>query len=217
MLSFDQLVPIPLSDQDLAQSDIWAAQCQIRHGKRYFVTAPSGKGKTTLQHIIYGLRKDYKGTVELTLKTGEVKSIHLLTAKEWAAVRREQFSVVFQDLRLFPDLTALENLQLKNSLTGHKTISELEEMAKKLDVYSLLQKPCGQLSYGQRQRFAIIRALCQPFQLLWLDEPFAHLDSGNMAKCCQLIEAECTAQGATLLITSLEERYNFTYTDDLVL
>lgn len=209
MFTLENLVPIPLSDQ-LHQSDVWAGHCQLESNKRYFVEAPSGKGKTTLQHILYGLRNDYTGTVRLQA-LGQELQLSELSLDQWASIRQTELSVVFQDLRLFLQLSAWDNIQIKNQLTTHQTDERIREMAKQLDVVNLLDKKCGQMSYGQRQRIAIIRALCQPFSFLIMDEPFAHLDSANVARCCTLIQEECTKQGAGFAVASLEERYLFEY------
>lgn len=213
MFSFQNLVPIPLNDQ-INESDIWANNFTFNPTSRYFVEAPSGKGKTTLQHILYGLRKDYTGDVIISTTNGQFK-LKELTLDQWADIRQRELSVVFQDLRLFLELTAMENIQLKNNLTNHKSEAEIKEMASALEVDHLLKKACGQMSYGQRQRIAIIRALCQPFQFLIMDEPFSHLDKANIQKCCALISKECKNQGAGFAIASLEERYFFDYDQEV--
>ncbi|MGH1335335.1 MAG: ATP-binding cassette domain-containing protein [Aureispira sp.] len=215
MFTLDNLVPIPISDQ-LQQSDVWAGHCQLEATKRYFVAAPSGRGKTTFQHILYGLRNDYTGTVRLNTLEGE-QVLKELTLDQWALIRQKELSVVFQDLRLFLNLSAWDNIQLKNQLTNHQTDPRIRDMAEQLDVSILLNKKCGEMSYGQRQRIAIIRALCQPFRFLIMDEPFAHLDSANVARCCALIQEECTKQGAGFAVASLEERYLFEYDEVLML
>lgn len=209
MFFFQNLVPIPLSDQ-IRKSDIWANDFCFDPASRYFVEAPSGKGKTTLQHILYGLRKDYTGDVSIATSNGQFK-LRELTLDQWADIRQRALSVVFQDLRLFLELTAMENIRLKNNLTNYKSEEEIKTMAKSLEVDHLLNKVCGQMSYGQRQRIAIIRALCQPFQFLIMDEPFSHLDKANIQKCCTLISTECQNQGAGFAVASLEERYFFEY------
>jgi len=209
MFSFNNLVPIPLSDQ-LGASDIWGNSFAFDASTRYFVEAPSGKGKTTFQHILYGLRKDYTGEISIEALGGKYQ-LKELTLDQWSDIRQRELSVIFQDLRLFLELTALENIQLKNELTKHQTKSRIVEMATQLGVESLLEKKCGQMSYGQRQRIAIIRALCQPFRFLIMDEPFSHLDKNNIEKCCVLISEECKKQGAGFAIASLEERYFFEY------
>lgn len=215
MFTLDNLVPIPLSDQ-LQQSQVWAGHCQLDAQKRYFVEAPSGRGKTTFQHILYGLREDYTGMVHLEA-LGQQWKLSDLTLEQWAAIRQKELSVVFQDLRLFLNLSAWDNIQLKNQLTNYQTEAQIRTMAEQLEVAALLDKKCGEMSYGQRQRIAIIRALCQPFRFLIMDEPFAHLDSANVAKCCALIQEECQQQGAGFAIASLEERYNFEYDEVLLL
>ncbi len=111
----------------------------------------------------------------------------------------------------------MDNILLKNSLTEHKSIKEIESMCQRLGINDLLQKPCGRMSYGQQQRVAIVRALCQPFEFLIMDEPFSHLDSKNIRSCCALIQEECASQGAGFALLSLEERYSLDYDHTLVL
>lgn len=211
MFHLQQVIPIPLQDQ-IQQSDIWATDCKLQADKRYFIAAPSGKGKTTFQHFLYGLRQDYTGTIKI-----DNTNIQTLKADDWATIRQDKLSIVFQDLRLFLDLTALENIQIKNQLTNHKTTAQIEAMAAQLEVAHLLSKKCGQMSYGQRQRVAIIRALCQPFDFLIMDEPFSHLDSGNIAKCCTLIMEQAAKNKAGYAIASLEEKYKLVYDHEILL
>src|SRR6185295_14901973 len=131
--------------------------------------APSGTGKSTLIAYLYGIRKDFSGTIRF----GNDSSISL---KQWSELRNKKIAVVFQDLRLFPQLTAMENIQLKNSFSKSKTEEEIIQLAAKLGIDHKLKSKCGNLSLGQQQRVAIIRSLCQPFEFLLLDEPFSHLD-----------------------------------------
>ena len=209
MFTLDQVVPNPLKDQ-IQASEIWQTTCTLEVGKRYFIEAPSGKGKTTFQHILYGLRQDYIGTVKIQA-LDQTLVLRDLGYDDWASIRQRELSVIFQDLRLFLDRSALDNILLKNVLTDYQTETAIREMAAQLDIASLLEQKCGELSYGQRQRVAIIRALCQPFRFLIMDEPFSHLDSANIRRCCTLIEDQCAAQGAGFAVASLEERYYFEY------
>lgn len=216
MLTLEQVVPLPLQGQ-IQQSDIWQCQQRLEKGRRYFIFAPSGSGKTTFQHLLYGMRKDYTGTarIEGQLSEKEVstqgKDLQQLRLDQWAYIRQCRLSVVFQDLRLFPALSAMENIVLKNQLTQFKTTDAIRAMAAQLGVEQLLDKKCGELSYGQRQRMAIVRALCQPFELLLLDEPFSHLDKENIRKACGLIAQECAAQGAGYALASLGDKYELEY------
>jgi ABC-type lipoprotein export system ATPase subunit len=100
---------------------------------------------------------------------------------------------------------------LKNNLSGHKTKDQIIQMAENLGVASFMNKKAGILSYGQRQRMAIIRAMCQPFELLLMDEPFSHLDKENIEKACSLIKTETELNRAGYIIASLGDRYSLDY------
>lgn len=213
MIELQNIKPIPLLPNGIqANSQTWGVVCNFKKGKKYLVSAPSGKGKSTFIHIIYGLRSDYEGQLLL-----EGKNIKSFDNEAWSEIRQNKLSVVFQNLRLFLNLTALENIQIKNDLHQHKSLEEIKDMAKLLGVEELLDKNCATLSYGQRQRIAIIRSLCQPFDFLLLDEPFSHLDEGNIKKASSLIEKECNDQKAGLILVSLGEPYSFNYDGELIL
>ncbi|MEM1123672.1 MAG: ATP-binding cassette domain-containing protein [Bacteroidota bacterium] len=211
--SLQNLLPHPLREQPRTHtSDIWETNCTLERGKKYLITAPSGKGKSTFLHILYGLRRDFSGAVELDNQSSSGFSV-----ERWADLRKNHLTIVFQDLRLFSKLSAMENIQLKARL--HKTQSEsnIRAMAEHLDVQQLLEQRCDTLSYGQRQRIAIIRALCQPFDFLLLDEPFSHLDKGNTEAAFDLIEQSCIEQKTGFLLVSLGETFGRKYDEELIL
>ncbi len=207
------ILPNPLQEQKRThKSTIWETTCRLEKGKKYLVTAPSGKGKSTFLHILYGLRKDYVGTVEL-----DAKELSTLSIPTWADLRKDNLAIVFQDLRLFPKLSALDNILIKANLHALKTKEDIQKMAKQLGIDHLLNQSCETLSYGQRQRVAIIRALCQPFDFLFLDEPFSHLDEANTAAAFQLIESVCAEQEAGFILVSLGEKFGREYDVALIL
>jgi ABC-type lipoprotein export system ATPase subunit len=206
MITLSNVIPIPLKEQNIGSSEVWKTELQIPDKKKIFLSAPSGKGKTTFQLMLYGIRKDYEGIVKMN---GE--DISTFDLNKWSDIRQNKLSIIFQDLRLFPDLTAMENLELKNNLTNHKTKEQILQMAESLGVADFLKKKAGILSYGQRQRMAIIRAMCQPFELLLMDEPFSHLDKANIEKACELINSETKQNGAGYIIASLGDRYSLEY------
>lgn len=202
----EKVIPTPLPKKLLKASELWNANEVFEQGQRYLICAPSGGGKSTLLNICFGLRKDYKGLVQM-----EERDLLSLGEADWVRMRKENLAYVFQGLRLFEDLSALDNIKLKNKLTGHKSSRAIKSMAEELDIASALDQKVASMSFGQRQRVALIRALCQPFKFLFLDEPFSHLDNDNQERAKSLIAREVRRQGAGLLFCSLGEGYHFEF------
>ena len=211
-ITFNKVTPAPLAGVTDINTEIWNTNITFTEGKSYKIYAPSGKGKSTFIHAIYGLRSDYEG--DILLDNQEAKS---LSFTSWASLRTNTFSIVFQDLRLFPSLTGLENLAVKSSLYQHNAQHEIDEMIDFLQLKHIQNKKAATMSYGERQRFAIIRALIQPSKWLLLDEPFSHLDAENTRRACTLIEKYKTKYQTGLLMTSLGPDYqiNFDHTIQL--
>lgn len=187
-----------------AGSEIWGQDLFFPQGSRVFVRAPSGSGKTSLIHLLYGLRNDASGRVlwdEIPVLTAEGETL--------AALRAQRLSIVFQDLRLFPELTLWENLLVKKDLGSPETAPVLEGWIEQLGLAHRRNSPAKKLSYGEQQRTAILRALVPPFQWLLLDEPFSHLDSGNAQKALALIEEVADQRGAGILYAELDENPHF--------
>lgn len=200
-IRLEKMIPLPMMEQDTADSAVWEEKSVIfEKGLKYRVTAASGKGKTSLLSVIYGIRRDYNGKVFL-----DHDNIRSFSVRQWSSIRKKRLSFIFQGLELFDDLTALENILLKNSITRSKTREEMVEMAKQLGMNPYLHRKAGILSFGQQQRVAIIRALCQPFDFLLADECFSHMDRENGLAAFQLIQSECEKQDAGLILTSLNQ------------
>jgi len=196
---FENLIPLPMKEVPTEDSSIWeAASFSFSQEHSYLIEAPSGKGKTSLLSIMYGLRKDYSGNLYINERNSrEIRS------REWSAMRKKNLAYIFQGLELFDDMSAWDNIMLKNHITRYKTTQQIRKMAEQMHVEQFLQKHCGILSFGQQQRVAIIRALCLPFNYLLADECFSHIDHNNSAAAMELIREECRARGAGLILTSL--------------
>jgi ABC-type lipoprotein export system ATPase subunit len=207
MITLKQVKPFPLIDAGInVNSNVFNTNGVFKKGKKYLVTAPSGKGKSTFLHLIYGLRNDYEGDIFT-----EEKNIKQYSPDTWADLRQKQFAIVFQDLRLFLNMTGLENIKIKQDLTGTPSVSEVEKWVERLGLAKVIHQKCETMSYGQRQRVAIIRALCQPFEYLFLDEPFSHLDKENIKIASDLILERCKMYDAGLIMVSLGDTYFFDY------
>ncbi|HEX8357708.1 MAG TPA: ATP-binding cassette domain-containing protein [Segetibacter sp.] len=209
-IQLKQLVPIPLKDKfSSRQSNIWSENVLFAKGEWIKIIAPSGTGKTTLMNILYKLRHDYDGQVNWSDK--DLKDI---AGSELATMRQQKVSVIFQDLRLFENLTARENIELNRVLQKpYYETGAIDEMAAMVGISNILDQKAGICSYGEQQRIAIVRALVQPFDWLLMDEPFSHLDIANTEKAAKLIAAECKKRDAGFVLTDLDEDTHFPYTN----
>lgn len=197
-IHFNHVLPIPLSSTNQVENSLWNTELVLEKGKKIVVEAPSGRGKSTLIHLLFGVRNDYTGEIRY-----DGKLLSSFSTQAWSSCRKDDVSIVFQDLQLFPQLTVLENLQVKNSLTNHLSNAALIALIEMVGLSEKINVKCCKLSIGQQQRVAIIRSICQPFSWLLLDEPFSHLDAKNAVICMDLINQECQKQGAGWILTAL--------------
>ena len=179
-------------------SDVWLTDVTFITGKRYIVSAESGTGKSSLCAYIYGSRRDYEGFIFFN---GE--DIRGFRIPDWQRLRRESIAYLPQELSLFPELTARENIILKNDLTGHFTREKIDSLMARIGLSGRENFPVGKMSIGQQQRVAIIRALCQPFRFILLDEPVSHLDEHNNRIVASIIEEEAAHNNAAVISTSV--------------
>lgn len=198
-IQLQKVVPTFIEEEKISRSQIWNSSVIFNEGEKIEIVAPSGSGKTSLIHFLYGLRKDYNGTIAY-----DANSIAAFNAEHFAIYRQQHISIVFQDLRLFAEQTVLQNLEIKRQLNPYHTETKIAAMAKRLGIENKLTKLCKTCSYGEQQRIAIIRALLQPFNFLLLDEPFSHLDEANRKKAMELMEEEAALRKATIVLADLK-------------
>lgn len=195
----NRVSPTFLKEEQYLASDIWNKEIYFKKGDRTQIVAPSGTGKTSLIHFLYGLRKDYTGSI--TLDGSQLANYDL---EKIAIMRQSAIAVVFQDLRMFLKHSVKENIEVKQRLAKANNIPSIEEMCEALGIQSKLEQSCGTCSYGEQQRIAIIRALQQPFDFILLDEPFSHLDENNRMKAMNLIEHCAVQNNAAIILADLK-------------
>lgn len=195
-----------MKDQSFSPDSIWRNSITFVQSGDTLVLAPSGTGKTSLLSFLFGMRSDYEGEISI-----DGKNIRSFSLNDWAEIRQRKISMVMQDLRLIPTLTVEENLRIKNRLSNQFSIEEIKEMLSRVGLADKWQQRCGTLSIGQQQRVSIVRALLQPYQWLFLDEPFSHIDNDNIFKAAELIREISLKNGASVLMVSLGSDFNLSF------
>ena len=155
---------------------------------------------------ILGYRNDYYGQIMF-----DETDISQLRISDWVSIRKNSISHLFQELRLFPELTALENVEIKNKLTKKASSKQITDWFARLGISDKLHSKLGIMSFGQQQRVAMIRALVQPFDFILLDEPISHLDPDNSRFMGEIMTEEAQAQGAGIIITSIGKHMDLNY------
>lgn len=211
-ITLTNIIPEIFASRCDIRSDVWHTEISLERGKSYLIEAASGTGKSSLCSYLYGQRGDYQGNILF-----DGADVAKFSTEDWCRVRKESVSILFQDLRLFGELTALENVEIKNRLTNHRTASEIDRWFDELGIADKRHERIDRLSYGQQQRVALIRALCQPFDFLLLDEPISHLDEKNSDIMRDLILRETAKTGAAIIATSIGKSMSINYDKHLKL
>jgi len=201
---FNSILPKYLTKDEVKYSELYLREnIHFDKHKNYLINANSGYGKTSFLNLIFGINLDYHGEI--------FYDGNQLSREKIQKLRINEISYVFQDFKLFPKLTALENILLKNNLTKHKSVEEITDMLKQCNLYVKKDSLLMNQSRGQKQRVAIIRSLCQPYKILMLDEPFSHLDLDNIKKVVNLIKSDLKLKQASMIITDLKKNSLFDY------
>ncbi len=209
-ITLDNTLPRVFASETIPHSEVWKSQISFSRGNLYLVEAASGGGKSSLCAYIFGARTDYEGRILF-----DTTDISTLSIDDWLELRRRHIAYLPQELSLFPELTAWENIQLKNRITGYASDKMLNRWFEQLGIAARRDYPAARLSIGQQQRVAIIRAICQPFDFMLLDEPVSHLDAANNRIAADLITEEASRQGAAIISTSVGNHIDINYTDRL--
>lgn len=206
------VLPEVFVGRDDLHSEIWKQSVTFEKGKSYLIEAASGTGKSSLCSFIFGYRKDYQGIIAF-----DELDIRKFSVSRWGEIRQKTIGMLFQELRLFAELTAGENVLLKNKLTGYSSIEQIKNWFDELGIADKWNQPVAKMSFGQQQRVAFIRMLCQPADFFFLDEPVSHLDHVNGGIMARILTEEASKNGSGVIVTSIGHRLELNYTSSLIL
>ena len=185
-----QNLSVHLDDQPILRN----VSLEVADGEFVSLLGPSGCGKTTMLKTVAGLLS--VGSGQIFLGNQEVSKV---PAHKRGAV------VVFQDLRMFPHMTALENVAFPLKMQGvpkRERLKSAAEFLKKVHLEDRENQPVSQMSGGQQQRVALARALAAKPKLLLLDEPFSALDENLREDMRRLVKNLQRELGVTTVLVT---------------
>lgn len=178
---------------------------EIAAGERVFIHGPSGSGKSTLLSLLAGVLAAGGGRLEVL-----GRDLAAMSGAERDRFRGAEIGYIFQMFNLIPYLSVLDNIGLpcrlsaarRARLAGRAIEDAGREMAERLGIAALLDRPVARLSVGQQQRVAAARALIGAPGLILADEPTSALDTEHREAFLELLFERCQAAGSSLVFVS---------------
>ena len=165
--------------------------------ERVFLCGPSGAGKTTLMYTLAGLEPPQQGSVHI-----DGQDVYALSMRRRALFRNKMMGFIFQNYMLMPELTALENASLATAIAGREATDRVTALMERVGLGDRLHHLPNELSGGEQQRVAIVRALAHDPAIIFADEPTGNLDSRNGAQILDLLFGLAEEGGKTLVIVT---------------
>lgn len=172
---------------------------EVRRRAFVSIMGPSGSGKSTLLHILGALDRPSSG-----LYTLEGVDLTALKDRELARLRRDHFGFIFQNYNLFPELTALENVEVPMIYAGvpaRDRKRRARELLEQVGLGHRLNHLPSEMSGGEQQRTAIARALANGPTILFADEPTGNLPSHQGRQVMEALK-ELNSMGMTVLVVT---------------
>ncbi len=187
--------------------DIVITRLDLHAGDFRTVTGPSGSGKSTaLDMLALALRPDALDAMVLRRRSGgpdtDLKAEVLAgRGRALAALRAEAFAYVVQTAELMPFLTLAQNFDLQQRISGRRDPALWRDHAGRLDLSDVLKEHPGNLSVGQRQRAAVVRATASRPAILLADEPTSASDPDLRDRVIELLGTAASDGSAVLMVT----------------
>lgn len=170
----------------------------VEAGETLLICGDSGTGKTTLLHLLSGLRRPTGGTLKIAGHPA-----HQLSRSKMDQLRGKNIGIVYQQSHFIQALSIRANI-LASPYTKER--EKLEEVAQRLGIQHLLNRLPHELSVGEQQRASIARAVMNSPKLLLADEPTSALDNRNCGEVLRLLQQEAAVNNTALLIVTHDFR-----------
>jgi len=197
---------------------------EIPLGKIVVLLGASGSGKSTILETLGLMNRTIKNGSKVIFKPKDEE--YDLSSMwnsdmfdEMALVRQNHFSFIFQSTNLMPNFTAFENISITQMLAGlskNEAINEAIKMADSLGLSIDADKKAFEMSGGEKQRAAFIRAITPEFSVLFGDEPTGNLDRRNASKLLSILRKTIHDKGKTAIIVSHDLELALSFADMII-
>ncbi len=182
--------------------------------KNALISGPSGVGKTTLLHLIGGLKRIQKGSIKI-----DQKEMAELKGRDLDEFRTENIGIVFQKSFFISSLNLLENVLLPTRFVKSSANQKKKgvELLQYFGLEDKLRRKIGQLSEGEQQRASIARAFLNHPKLVIADEPTSSLDDANCKLVIDQIQSISEKFNSTFVIVSHDHRLDDYFKNKIIL
>jgi putative ABC transport system ATP-binding protein len=175
---------------------------ECKNNEALLILGQSGRGKTTLLHLLALLLQPVSGKISV-----EGIALENISPQKAAEIRAQKIGIIYQKAHFVGALTVLDNILMTNYLAGKTQNKEKAlYLAEQLGFADHLQKKTSQLSQGEQQRVSIARALMNDPSVLLADEPTSSLDDENCRKVIELLKKQSSVIGASLVVVTHDQR-----------
>ena len=181
----------------------------VEKGEFVSIMGPSGSGKSTLLYILSGIESFDKGEVYLS-----GKEISNIKGNELSDIRRNHIGFVFQNPELIPEINVIKNILIPVSSNKKEKINKAEELLKELGLKDYQNRNVNNLSGGEKQRVAIIRALINEPDIIFADEPTGALNQSATKETMELF-LQLKSKGNTILMVTHDAKVA-SYSDRII-
>jgi ABC-type lipoprotein export system ATPase subunit len=200
VIRFENVKKIYTNKSGLAYVALNGVSFEIKRGEFVAVMGPSGSGKTTILDLMGTLDTPTSGTITIVGKKASE-----MNGSELADLRNEEIGFVFQSYNLVSYLSAIQNVMLP-TMVSRKRDSEVMKNAVKLmtevGLGEKLEKKPNELSGGEQQRVAVVRALVNNPKVLLADEPTGNLDTKSAIAVLQILTRINRDFGTTIVLST---------------
>ena len=186
---------------------------QCKDNEAVLILGQSGKGKTTLLHLLALLLKPDSGEILIANKP-----VSSLSPADAAGARAKNIGIIYQKPHFVSSLSVMDNILLANYLADQpQDKKKARLLAEKLGFAEHLAKKTAQLSQGEQQRVSIARSLMNDPNVILADEPTSSLDDDNTQKVIALLKEQSASIGASLVVVTHDQRLKDAFQNRVVL